>query len=525
VLLAVVATLLVAVGGATLVGAIAGDDPGPACEGSETVSLAAATEIAPVLRTASNALEAAEASAQGACLDYEVAATGPEQVTRTLSSEPEVAPDLWVPDFSAWVARATGSGASPAQLSASLATSPVVVVGRNVDRPASWQEVGRSTVTYLDPLTSSASTAALLSAFGEVTRTGASKAEVGAMIVPLAQRYGGQPDRPETVEDVAEAAAEGELGVMSEQQLVRLQADGVGEGLSATVPESGTMVLDYPLVALSKDDVVREAGRRLAGYLAGPEGVELLARQGFRDTTRSPLEGDLATGVEQVDVIPLPDAETLAETLRRWAVLTVPSRSLAVVDVSGSMDFVDGDESRIDLAVAAADRALGLFPDNAQIGMWAFSVGLGGGNQDYRALAPVRELGSAAGGGTHRDRLRRAFAKLPGITDGGTGLHDTTLAALRTVQDGYDARAVNSVILLTDGQNDDPGSLSLEQLLRTVEREEDPARPVPVIAIGMGPDADARALRRIAGATGGRSYVARDPADISQVFIDAMLNR
>jgi hypothetical protein len=254
--------------------------------------------------------------------------------------------------------------------------------------------------------------------------------------------------------------------------------------------------------------------------------VDLLAEAGFRDTTRSPLEGGQETGIGQVDAIPLPDGEAVTEALRRWAVLTVPSRTLAVVDVSGSMDEVDGQETRIDLTVAAADRALQLFPDNAQIGMWAFSVGLGGGNQDHEPLVPIRQLGSAVdGGGTHRDALREAFAGLPEITYGGTGLYDTTLAAVRTVEDGYDARAVNSVILLTDGQNDDPGSLTLKQLLRTIERERDPARPVPVIAIGMGPDADAQALRRIAGATGGRSYVARNPADISQVFIDAMLNR
>jgi Mg-chelatase subunit ChlD len=111
------------------------------------------------------------------------------------------------------------------------------------------------------------------------------------------------------------------------------------------------------------------------------------------------------------------------------------------------------------------------------------------------------------------------------MTDGGTGLHDTTLAAIRTLQDDYEARAVNSVILLTDGENDDPGSLSLNELVSTIEREKDPARPIQVIAIGMGPDADAQALRRIASATGGRSYVARDPQDIAEVFIDAMLSR
>jgi hypothetical protein len=50
--------------------------------------------------------------------------------------------------------------------------------------------------------------------------------------------------------------------------------------------------------------------------------------------------------------------------LRQWAVLTVPSRLLTVVDVSGSMDFTDAGQSRISLAVTAANGALQLFPDS-----------------------------------------------------------------------------------------------------------------------------------------------------------------
>jgi Mg-chelatase subunit ChlD len=124
-----------------------------------------------------------------------------------------------------------------------------------------------------------------------------------------------------------------------------------------------------------------------------------------------------------------------------------------------------------------------------------------------------------------RAQLGAALRKLPTLTNGGTGLYDTTLAAVRTLQDGYDPAAVNSVILLTDGENDDPGSLSLRELLTALERERDPARPVRVVAIGMGPEADIMALKRIAGVTGGSSYEAREPSDIASVFRDALLGR
>ena len=490
------------------------------CDGTLDVSLAAAPEIAPVVEKATEKLEADDVEVSGTCVDYAVEATAPEQVADLLTAGPQNAPDLWVPDFSVWVTRVEQAGATPATLSESLAKSPVVVVGPDLKTPASWQEVGSNTVAYLDPLTSSASTAALLSAFGEMKVTGATETEMGAMMVPLAQRYGAQPDKPKTVEDVAEAAQQGGQGVMTEQQLVTLQEAGDAQGFTAAIPGSGTMVLDYPLAALTSEEPAREAGDRLAEYLAGSDGEKLLDENGFRDAEDTPLSSGDGLGKGELKTLPAPDAQAATDSLRQWAVLTVPSRLLAVVDVSGSMDFVDGGQPRIALAIQAAEGALQLFPDNGQIGLWAFSVGLGDGNRDYTSLVPIRTLDAG-----QREDLGKALKKLPTMTNGGTGLYDSTLAAIRTLQDDYDARAINNVILLTDGANDDPGSLSLKELVGTIQRERDPARPVRVIAIGMGPDADAKALEKIAQATGGRSYVARDPADISDVFIDAMLSR
>jgi hypothetical protein len=522
-LLVLLASVLIAGGGIAFVGNATKEQA--ACEGTLAVSIAAAPEVAPLLGEATRHLESDDTAVAGTCVDYDVSAVSPERVEEVATTEPEKAPDLWVPDFSVWATRAALSGVTPATLSESLATSPVVVVGPDANAPASWQEVGMNTVAYLDPLTSSASTAALLSAFGEMAVTGISRTEMGAMMVPLAQRYGAQPDKPTTVEDVAALAEEGARGVMTEQQLVRLQGSGRAQGLTATVPESGTMFLDHPLVALSPDEDVREAGRRLGAYLEGDHGVELRAAHGFRGPERTALASGDGLGKGKVPSLPLPEAQEVAGAMRQWAVLTVPSRSLVVVDVSGSMDFTDAGRTRISLAVSAAENALELFPDNAQLGLWAFSVNLGGGNRDYTQLAPMRPLSAEPGGVSQRQVLSEALRRLPRMTDGGTGLYDTTLAAVRTLQDDYDARAINTVILLTDGENEDPGSLSLKELVGTLERERDPARPIQVVAVGMGPEADVRALKRIAGSTGGRSYVARDPADISEVFIDAMLSR
>ena len=48
------------------------------------------------------------------------------------------------------------------------------------------------------------------------------------------------------------------------------------------------------------------------------------------------------------------------------------------------------------------------------------------------------------------------------LTGGGTGLYDTALAAYRTALRNYDPHYSNAVVLMTDGRNEDPGSISLD---------------------------------------------------------------
>jgi hypothetical protein len=193
--------------------------------------------------------------------------------------------------------------------------------------------------------------------------------------------------------------------------------------------------------------------------------------------------------------------------------------------VTGSMNFQAGAQTRMQLTQQAAIAGSKLFPDTAALGMWAFSIGLGGGSQDYVELDPVRKMGEVVDGVTQRERLVADITGLDKRTGGATGLYDSTLAAYRTVKANYDARAVNSLILFADRANEDPDSLSLEELLETPERERDPAKPVVIVSIGITDDADAGTLRRISEATGGTSYVARNPQDIPNVFVDALQAR
>jgi len=81
---------------------------------------------------------------------------------------------------------------------------------------------------------------------------------------------------------------------------------------------------------------------------------------------------------------------------------------------------------------------------------------------------------------------------LPSLLEGDTGLYDTTLAAVKRMRSTYDPTMINSVLVITDGANDNPSGITLDSLLAQLKAGNDPSKPVPVIMVGLGPDTDVR---------------------------------
>ncbi|OLT15450.1 hypothetical protein BJF78_01825 [Pseudonocardia sp. CNS-139] len=198
---------------------------------------------------------------------------------------------------------------------------------------------------------------------------------------------------------------------------------------------------------------------------------------------------------------------------------------LAVIDVSGSMAAQVGDSDRIGLAADAAQAGLALFPDTSSVGLWAFSS-RPAPDTAWQELVPVGPLTEPAlGAASRREALIAQVGTLRDRLGGETALYDTTIAATRAVRAGFEPSASNSVVLITDGRNEVSGGTDLETAVQTLRAEADPTRPVPLIAIGLGPDADVEALGRLAEATGGQSYHALEPQDVRGVFLDALARR
>jgi hypothetical protein len=493
-------------GGAYFIRSIAGEEDSSASGcGGPTVTVEAAPEIADVVQ-----------DAMADCSNIEVNPTSPADTAQKVTAG-KGAPDVWIPDSSVWEARvADQAPVPPRRLLTSLASSPIVIAAKVGNPPSTWSDLLKdSNLVMGDPLTS---TAAVVPLVGTGAEAGLEKSS--QLIVPLAQAQSeGTGKLPSDANRVKEVES-GEQGLtMVSEQTVLARAPG----LSMSVPATGTAFLDYPVLLTTSDDRradIEATTNALTEALKSSDVKEALAKAKFRSTSGAPIDD----GVKDINRLALPNADDLGSLLRNWATFARPSWILAVIDVSGSMDYKSGSSTRIELLAKTVQGGLALFPDAAGVGVWVFSEKLEG-NTDHRELLPTRRLDTKVGNGTQREAILSETSKLASLTTGGTGLYDTVLASYRTAQANWNPRAVNSVIIFTDGENDDPGSISKEELLSEMRRLADPAKPITVTAFGLTEESDMESLKEIATTGGGSAYEVLDPAQMGEYFALALSGR
>ncbi|WP_114422293.1 substrate-binding domain-containing protein [Nocardioides houyundeii] len=516
-LLAVIA----AVGWLTMGGPLKGEEASAgSCQEPFDVKISVVPSLRPALDQALEAI-----SPENTCAQVEVAEESPAATSSSFAKNE--GPDLWFADSSVRLSRLATSGVSTALLQESLASSPVgLATGPTAQGPASWRAALTSGRLLLnDPTVDAASALALTSAMAEALEEGSDPVEAQLSMIPQAQKFGARlVDGPVKSVDLADIDVdETQLVPVSEQTF--LEARKTNASLTLVSAGTSAPVLDFPLAgAWDSNSTLKEYGQVLADWFASEDGLRTLDGLGLRGPDLAPLTQ--ASGLGEVTADEPPSEDLVLRTLGGWQVLSVPSSILAVFDASGSMDFpAGGGETRMQLASAAAVTALDLFPRHAKVGMWAFSINQGGNGQDWRQLAPTKRLNEQSQGQSHYDYLRDRIPTLLSITQGGTGLYDTTIDAYRAAMKDYDKNYFNAVILLSDGANDDPGSISLPKLLQELKESADPSRPVRIISVGIGTDADMPSLRRISEATGGQAFLAEDPRDMLDVFAKALLSR
>ncbi|HKG51493.1 MAG TPA: substrate-binding domain-containing protein [Actinomycetales bacterium] len=523
--------------GAGAAGAVllTGDDVAqePCPDGTRTLAVAAPPELASAVRMAAEAVTARSRPSE--CVDVRVEGVAASTVAAAVAAQPPRRPDVWIPDSSLWLQRLTSAGI-PAT-GPSVARSPVVLAvsqpasrAGSADRPSTFAELlrlagnGALRLGIAKGADDSVTISDLVSLNKTGQRSGRGRVELAATLRAASREAG-------TSEGDLVAAAPRSVSLMvpaSERSVWAHNLRSPSSPVVAVYADGAS--LDYPFVVLTPNTARIRVAERLFAALRGTQGRQALAAGGFRAPDgKAPATLSGVPGIDPAAPAAgaAPSAREVAAALRVSRVVTLGTRMLAVVDVSGSMARPlpgAGGASRMQVTKGAANSGLSMYPDDTSIGLWVFATDLTK-HTDYRELVPLGPLGLRPDGVMGRERLGRALADLDHVRGGGTGLYDTTLAAVRAVRKGWDPERVNSVVLLTDGQNDDEHGISLRRLLRTLQQESDPRRPVPVITIGLGEDSDRAALTAISRQTGGSTYEASKASDSYRVFREAMGRR
>jgi Ca-activated chloride channel homolog len=510
------------------------------CAQTVTVTVIASPSIASEVETVGSAWAAGHPVVAGRC------------VTVTTHAEPDVKAEseiaggsasaaVWIPDSTTWVQRLNtdlGQAALPSlqvHTYPSIASSPLTVVapiGRitqegNVAPTNILQAAvtGSVPLTVADPVANADGLLGLLAMRSMLGGTSASSnADVIGLMVRLAHQ-----SVPSSAAAVQAMTAPDAMPVVASEQTAITENRGKDRPVvGAIYPNGGSLSLDYPVVTLSRGSDDPALAPALAQYqrmLRAISAQQVFTAAGFRDPAGDPIEISNQLGTNTFKAISPPSVAETEGMLRAWSAAETDSHTLAVIDTSGSMGDNSGNgKSKIRLAADAAADALQFFPDASSFGLWSFS-GDQGTPTPWTQLRAVAPLGSSTGGHSQRAALVSAAGQLPDEVGGDTALYDTTLAAFSQIRNTYVSGAVNSVVLLTDGQNDYPQGMSLSTLVSRLRSLSDAAHPVPIITIGIGNQADVAVLRQISALTGGKTYVVKNPDDIKGVFLDAMLQR
>lgn len=548
------------------------------CSGSPVLlRVAASPSVVDAVTSAASAFQRTRPQVDEACVSVEVTAREVASVEAALvqAADRQTDPgfDVWIPDSATWakvLSRRPEVDRLLPDVFSVLASSPVVAAmpepmaraigwparGVELDQlvasaqdPRGWARYGqpawgRIRVGWQAPQTSSAGLDGLMTLFAKLDDGSASAAGLrGGMLrvqnalsdLAVDQRAALAPLTDPTL-SAAEALRQATITPSTEREVrafnasnPRVRLAAVTVGVSGASSEVGYLPLYGTTLDRRRAMVAAES---FGAWLTSAKGNGPFVDAGWRVPTGAPgsAAGPATVGVgaaaREVPVATLelsqPTRQSINRALQSWSALQRRGSVLLAVDVSGSMNqqVPRRGLSRLQFAQQALRAAVTSFSDRSSIGLWEFSRRLDG-ERDYRVVVPLGRAGDRLGATSRRPAVLAGISRLRARGD--TGLYDTTLAAVRAVRAQW-RPDTDVVVLVSDGRNEDPGSIALPRLLATLKAEQGQAagRPVRVFTIAYGEQADAASLAAIARVTGGASFTARSPADIEQVLLASL---
>jgi Ca-activated chloride channel family protein len=556
------------------------------CKGSLPLVVASSPEKSGIMAALADRYDTKPGNVDGTCIHVTIETVKSGDAVNALvagwpTADYGTRPDVWSPASSVWVGlvgQRAGAIGTALNLQ-SLARSPLVIaapestakaLGWPAKSPSwkdiakyagdedAWEAVSHSSGAFMfartNPLVSTSGLHATLAAYlAAPGRTGDVTADLKQPSVKLflrtlersTDRYGDTTltflDALRQQEESGQSTASTVSALAVEEQTVWAYNQGQPmsagdsqqpapkEKLVAMHPSDGTLVSDHPYVEVDKvidapwvTAAKRTAAQKFMTFLLADEQQAVFRQHGFRgaDDKLDPSVVKSAGGLLNPDsakTFPAPQPAAVATLLDAWKNLNRPAKVLLVLDTSGSMNKVvpGAHKTRLQLASEGAEDSLNYFGTNDRVGLWEFATHLSG-SSDHREIVPIIAKNQAA--------LVHGLKNLKAA--GNTGLYDTCRDAVAEVRSQADPDGINAVVLLTDGDNADPGSISVATLLAGLKNQ--PGKPaIRVYPVAFGGDltpSGRSVLNQIAKVSGGRFYDSADPRRIDSVLGDVMSN-
>jgi Mg-chelatase subunit ChlD len=490
-----------------------------------TLQVTAAPEIAPVIQAAARTLNPDGADCGPVGVSVQEAADTAADATQR--------PDVWIPSSSAWLGVAAADGRAYGTKGAPLARTPIVLAAPTAiaglyakgDR-TSWAAVVAGAaghripaVSMPDPLHSTVGLLCVYAVHQAMARSTADQGIAQLRALTLRSRLKDPAAEPATLLKrlAAQTDATGavyDVGVFptTEQQLTVYQHGGHAVQLTGAFPADGMVEADYPY-AVSRTTRHAELANRLRAAIT----KAALTQAGFR-TYPTP------------HALTLPaKADALLGPALQWSQYrTLRFQVLLLIDASGSMNKRIKDKGGRTTTKAALLRESGLnanelFGEDTSIGMWFFATPKPSSPAHDEAI-PVGPITAAVDGKPRRAVMAANIRSYRATEKAGTPLYPAVLDGTAVMRAKAKPGTVTLVVVLTDGDDRESRyAMSNSAFLSRLTAQQDPARPVPIIAVGYGPDADMKALTAMADATGGKAIPARNPADLASAMAKAFL--
>lgn len=516
-LVGVVVAVAVGFGAWTLLGRGSADPTasgGPSvprsCDAPTPVRLAVPSSIAPGITAVTESLNARD---DGPCALFAIEGTDGFTVAGSVAGPSH--PDAWITDSPEWVARANTTAGRTLTAGPVFASSGVVVAlpraaGASVGAQPTWSSVlgGETAVRVPDPQRSTAGALSL----GAAAAGGLSDQQVSDVVARGAKVSG------TTVDLDAVATSDPPTGaVVTEAEVSAFNEARPDRALATVAPTDGTGAVQYSLVTLSNDAKLTPLISALGAYLQTEDARKVLSDNGFR--TPGGLDPSLPTpmyGSARIGEAPAADA--VAKVRQAWSAAAPRTQALLALDVSGSLLEKTSDGTRLSAMQEAASQGVASLPPQTSVALWLYSLHIGDKGDDHKPVVSYGTTGDAK----HLAAIDAALVKLTKSVGGGRGLYDSIRASFAKAKTSWVGGHTNTVVVVTDGPNEDDYGRSLAQLKQELAAAKDPARPVRIVIIGFGPDPDAKAMAEIASLTGGEYIAAPEPADLRPALTRAL---